>query len=94
MAALDGIKRQIDPGEPLDRDIYEMSSADLANVPSTPATLADALQALEADHEFLLQGDVFTEDLIKAWVDYKWRFEIKEMRIRPHPYEFYLYYDA
>jgi len=94
MAALDGIRHQIDPGEPLDRDIYEMTSAELSRVPSTPATLEEALQALEADHEFLLQGNVFTEDLVRGWIEYKWKFEIQEMRQRPHPYEFYLYYDA
>jgi len=90
MAALDGIRHQIDPGEPLDRDIYEMTSAELSRVPSTPATLEEALQALEADHEFLLQGNVFTEDLVRGWIEYKWKFEIQEMRQRPHPYEFYL----
>jgi len=94
MAAIDGIKNQIDPGEPLDRNIYEMDPTEMAHIPSTPATLEEALQALEADHEFLLEGGVFTEDLIRGWIEYKWKYEINELRQRPHPYEFYLYYDV
>ena len=94
MAAIDGIKNEIDPGEPLDRNIYEMDPTEMAHIPSTPATLEEALQALEADHEFLLEGGVFTEDLIRGWIEYKWKYEINELRQRPHPYEFYLYYDV
>jgi len=93
MAGLDGIMNKIDPGEPLDKDIYDMSPEELVDVPSTPATLDAALNALEADHEFLLHGDVFTDDVISTWIDYKRENEIDAMRLRPHPYEFILYYD-
>ena len=93
MAALDGIENRIDPGEPLDRDIYAMSPEELANVPSTPGSLEQALEALEADHEFLLKGDVFTEDVIEKWIEYKRVNEIDAVRMRPHPYEFMLYFD-
>ena len=94
MAALDGIERKIHPGEPLDRNIYEMSAADLEGIPSTPGRLSDALNALEADHEFLTRGNVFTEDLISVWVKYKRENEITPLTLRPHPYEFFLYYDC
>ena len=93
MAMLDGIENKIDPGEPLDRDIYEMTEEELANVPKVPGNLAEALEALEKDHEFLLKGNVFTEDLVQTWIDYKRTRELAEMALRPHPYEFYLYYD-
>jgi len=93
MAGLDGITNKIDPGEPLDKDIYDLSPEELADVPSTPASLAEALDALEQDHEFLLKGDVFTEDVIETWVEYKREKEVNPMRLRPHPYEFTLYYD-
>ncbi len=93
MAVLDGIQKELDPGEPLDRDIYEMTDAELAGTRKTPGDLAKALEALEQDHEFLTQGDVFTEDLIETWIDYKVENEIKPMSLRPHPYEFELYYD-
>ncbi len=93
MAGLDGIANKIDPGEPLDKDIYDMSPEELADVPSTPASLSDALDALAADHEFLLRGDVFTEDVIETWIGYKRENEVDQMRLRPHPYEFALYYD-
>jgi glutamine synthetase len=93
MAALDGIQNRIDPGEPLDRDIYSMSPEELANVPSTPGSLEAALSALKKDHEFLLKGDVFTEDVIETWLDYKQEKEVDALRMRPHPYEFMLYYD-
>jgi len=93
MAAIDGIENEIDPGSPLDRDIYAMSEAELAEIPSTPATLKQALYALRDDHQFLLKGDVFTKDVIDTWIDYKIENEIKELAIRPHPYEFFLYYD-
>ena len=94
MAAIDGIQREIDPGEPLDRDIYEMSAEELAKYPKTPASLEEAIDALEADHEFLTAGEVFTDDLIRAWIDWKRENELREMRLRPHPYEFHLYYDS
>ena len=93
MAALDGIENRIDPGQPLDRDIYSMSPEELANVPSTPGSLDEALRALEKDHEFLLKGDVFTEDVIRTWIEYKTLSEVDAVRMRPHPHEFKLYYD-
>ncbi len=93
MAMLDGIENKIDPGEPLDRDIYEMTEEELANVPKVPGNLAEALEALEKDHEFLLKGNVFTKDLVQTWIEYKRTQELAEMALRPHPYEFYLYYD-
>ncbi|RKY51729.1 MAG: type I glutamate--ammonia ligase [Candidatus Neomarinimicrobiota bacterium] len=93
MAAIDGIQNRIDPGTPLDRDIYEMSQDDLKNVPKVPGSLADALNALEEDHVFLTKGNVFTDDLIETWINYKREKEINELALRPHPYEFYLYYD-
>ncbi|SMC27745.1 L-glutamine synthetase [Desulfacinum hydrothermale DSM 13146] len=93
MAALDGIENRIDPGEPLDKDIYSLSPEELADVPSTPGSLEEALKALEADHEFLLKGDVFTQDVIDTWIEYKRSQEVDAVRLRPHPYEFMLYYD-
>ena len=93
MAGLDGIENQIDPGEPLDKDIYEMSAGDLAKVPSLPGTLDEALTALENDHQFLLKGDVFTTSLIERWIGYKRDNEITPLRLRPHPLEFAMYYD-
>jgi glutamine synthetase len=94
MAGLDGIQNQIDPGEPLDVDVYELSEEELAQVPQVPASLEEALDALEADHEFLLEGDVFTEDLIETWIEYKRKEEADQVRARPHPWEFALYYDC
>ncbi|MFO8031235.1 MAG: glutamine synthetase, partial [Desulfohalobiaceae bacterium] len=93
MAALDGIENRIDPGEPLDKDIYSLSPEELQGVPSTPASLEEALNALENDHEYLLKGDVFTEDVIRSWIAYKRESEVDPIRLRPHPYEFMLYYD-
>ncbi len=93
MAALDGINNKIDPGEPLDRDIYEMTPEELAEWPHTPGSLEEALAALKDDHAFLLEGDVFTEDVVDAWIDYKTENEVDPLRLRPHPYEFFLYYD-
>ena len=94
MAGLDGIQNKIHPGDPLDRDIYALSPEELAEVPTAPGSLDEALAALEADQEFLLKGDVFTQDVIDTWLDYKREKEVDEMRLRPHPYEFYLYYDC
>ena len=94
MAGLDGIINKIDPGKPLDKDIYEMTPEQLRDVPSTPGSLEEALAALEKDHEFLLRGDVFTDDLIETWIEYKTTREVKPMALRPHPYEFMMYYDA
>jgi glutamine synthetase len=93
MAGIDGIRNQIDPGEPLDKDIYDLPPEEKANIASTPASLAAALDALEKDHEWLLAGDVFSKDLITTWIDYKRENEIKPMSLRPHPYEFNLYYN-
>ncbi len=94
MAGIDGIINKIDPGEPLDKDIYSLPPEELKNIPSTPGSLEEALKALEKDHEFLLRGDVFTEDVIEAWIRYKWEKEVNPMRMRPHPYEFMLYFDV
>jgi len=93
-AGIDGIKNQIDPGEPLDKDIYDLSPEELANVPSTPGSLEGALEALEKDHAFLTETGVFTEDFINTWIEYKLDNEVNPMRLRPHPYEFALYYDC
>jgi glutamine synthetase len=93
MAGLDGIENRIDPGEPLDKDIYELSPAELSKVPSVPASLDGALQALENDMEFLTKGDVFTQDALEMWIDFKRAREIDPVRLRPHPYEFKLYFD-
>ncbi len=93
-AGIDGIKNQIDPGEPLDVDIYDLSPEELSKIPSTPGSLLDALKALEEDHEFLTTGGVFTEDFINTWIEYKLDNEVNPMRLRPHPYEFALYYDV
>ncbi len=93
MAGLDGIENKIDPGQPLDKDIYDLGPEELAKVPSMPGGLDDALDALESDHQFLLKGDVFTEEVIQTYIDYKREKEVNAMRLRPHPYEFALYYD-
>ena len=94
MAGLDGVVNKIDPGEPLDVDLYELSAEQAGQVQQVPGSLDEVLDALEEDHEFLLKGDVFTRDLIETWLDYKRRNEVDEVRLRPHPYEFFLYYDA
>ena len=94
MAAIDGIKTKADPGKPLDRDIYEMSVKELADVPKTPGSLEEAVNALEKDHKFLTVGGVFTEDVIDAWIKWKREKELHPMHLRPHPYEFHLYYDS
>ena len=93
MAAIDGIQNKINPGEPLDKDIYDLPPEEAAAVPTTPGSLAEALDALETDHEFLLRGDVFTTDVLQTWLDYKRENEVDPIRLRPHPYEFCLYYD-
>ena len=93
MAGLDGVLNKIDPGEPLDKNIYELPPEELAKVPSVPGSLADALTSLEKDHEFLLKGNVFTRDFLEMWVSHK-RKEQDALRLRPHPYEFFLYYDV
>jgi len=94
MAGLDGIQNRIDPGSPLDEDIFELPEDELALIPHVPHSLDEALDALEEDHDFLLRDGVFTEDLIRTWIDYKRREEADQVRLRPHPWEFALYYDA
>ncbi len=94
LAAIDGIKNKINPGEPLDRDIYEMTTEELARYPKTPGSLAEAVNALEKDHKFLLAEDVFTKDVIETWIRWKREKELDEMALRPHPHEFHLYYDC
>jgi glutamine synthetase len=94
MAGLDGIQNRIDPGDPLDKDLYSLSPEELGVVPQTPASLEEALNALEADHEFLLKGDVFTPDVIEMWINYKMENEVKDINSRPHPAEFMLYFDC
>ena len=93
LAGLDGVQNKIDPGEPLDKDIYALGPEELKNVPSLPGSLEDALDALEKDQDFLLKGDVFTQDAIDMWLEYKREKEVNQMRLRPHPYEFGLYFD-
>jgi len=93
MAGLDGVQNKYNPGEPLDKDIYDLSPEELKSVPSMPGSLEEALTALEEDHEFLLKGDVYTEDLIETYIEYKRKNEADAVRLRPHPYEFALYYD-
>jgi glutamine synthetase len=94
MAGLDGIKRQLDPGEPLDADIYDLPEETLGKIATVPSSLEASLDALEADNEFLIQGDVFTEGLITAYIGYKRVAEVDAIRMRPHPWEFALYHDA
>jgi glutamine synthetase len=91
MAGLDGIERSLDPGEPADYDLFEESNRE---VPQVPGSLDEALDALDADHEFLTKGGVFSEDVIRTWIDYKRENEVDAVRLRPHPAEFALYYDA
>ena len=93
MAGLDGIQNRIDPGEPMDKNLYELSPAEIKKVPQVPASLAEACNHLERDHEFLLKGDVFTEDVIDTWLEMK-RKEQDQIRLRPHPWEFHMYYDC
>ncbi|MGC2420499.1 MAG: type I glutamate--ammonia ligase [Candidatus Acidiferrales bacterium] len=93
MAGLDGIENKIDPGGPLDKDIFELSAEEMKHVPSLPGSLDEALAALHKDHAFLTKGGVFTKEFIDLWIDYKMTKEVNPMRMRPHPYEFHLYYD-
>ncbi|NBW73616.1 MAG: type I glutamate--ammonia ligase, partial [Microbacteriaceae bacterium] len=92
MAGLDGIKNRIEPHAPVDKDLYELPAEEAKNIPQVPGSLDEVLKALEADHDYLLAGDVFTKDLIETWIDYKREREIKPFAQRPHPYEFELYY--
>ena len=93
MAAIDGIQNKIDPGEPLDKDIYDLPPEELAKVPTTPGSLREALDALAEDHDYLLKGDVFTQDVIDTWISYKIENEVQALELRPHPWEFAMYYD-
>ena len=93
MAGIDGIKNRIDPGDPVDKNIYDLPPEELAEIPTVPGSLGEALAALEADHEFLMEGDVFTQDFVANYLEYKRDKEVDAIRLRPHPYEFVLYYD-
>jgi len=92
LAGLDGIQNRIDPGDPLDKNLYELPPEELAKVPSVPDSLLGALEALKADHDFLLKGDVFNKDFLDNWIDMKMK-EYDALRLRPHPYEFFMYFD-
>jgi glutamine synthetase len=94
MAGLDGIENRLAAGDPLDKDIYSLTPEELKDVAGMPASLEQAVANLRKDHEFLLKGDVFTEDVIDTWIEYKMQNEVSALRLRPHPYEFFLYYDA
>ncbi|MBN1465469.1 type I glutamate--ammonia ligase, partial [candidate division KSB1 bacterium] len=93
LAAIDGIENEIDPGQPLDKNIYALEASELAKIPHVPGSLEESLNALETDFKFLLAGGVFTEDVIRTWIDYKRDNEVLPLKLRPHPYEFFLYYD-
>ena len=92
LAGLDGVQNRIDPGDPLDKNLYELPPDELAKVPTVPDSLLGAMEVLEKDHEFLLKGDVFTQDFIDNWIELK-KKEYDALRLRPHPYEFYMYFD-
>ena len=94
MAGLDGIRNKIEPPAPVEDDLYDLSPEEAAKILSVPGSLGETLDALEADHQFLLAGDVFTQDVIDTWLSYKRENEVQEVNQRPHPYEFMLYYDA
>ena len=94
MAGLDGIQNKIEPPAPLDKDIYDLEPEEKARIANVPGSLTESLAALEADHDFLLKGGVFTEDVIETWIDYKKTREVDQVALRPHPWEFYLYHDA
>jgi glutamine synthetase len=93
MAVIDGIENKIDPGDPLDKDIYGLPPEELAEIPTAPGSLEEALDALKNDSKFLLKGDVFTQDVIDTWIDYKITREVNAVKLRPHPHEFMLYFD-
>ena len=93
MAGLDGNQHRINPGDPIDKNLYDLPPEEMARVPKAPGTLDEALDALEKDHKFLVEGNVFTQDVIDTYLSYKRSHEIDEIRLRPHPYEFFLYYD-
>jgi glutamine synthetase len=93
MAGIDGIMNKIDPGEAVDKNIYDLPPEEAAGIPTVPSSLEESLRALEDDHDYLLRGDVFTEDVIQSWLSYKWENEVDAVRLRPHPHEFALYFD-
>ena len=93
MAAIDGIQNKLNPGDPLDKDLYDLPPEEAAEVRQTPGSLDEVLKALSDDHDFLLRGDVFTADVVETWIDYKTESEVDPLRLRPHPYEFCMYYD-
>jgi glutamine synthetase len=93
LAGLDGIQRKLTPPAPIDKDLYDLAPAEKAKVKATPGSLDEVLDALKSDHEFLLQGGVFTKDLIETWLEYKRKKELDPVRLRPHPHEFALYFD-
>jgi glutamine synthetase len=94
MAAIDGIQNKISPGQPVDRDIYHLAPQELAEIRQAPAALDEALDALERDNDFLTRDDVFTADVLDTWIAHKRGHEVAAMNLRPHPYEFCLYFDA
>ncbi|MGH9199250.1 MAG: type I glutamate--ammonia ligase, partial [Acidimicrobiia bacterium] len=93
LAGLDGVKRNIEPIAPVDLDTYDLPESEAARIPVVPGSLDAALNALEEDHDFLLEGGVFTPDLIETWIEFKRKREIDAVNLRPHPWEFYMYYD-
>ncbi len=94
MAGIDGIRNKIEPPEPVDKDLYELPPEEARNIPQVLGSLEKVLDALEADHDYLLEGGVFTPDLIETWISYKRENEVDPIRLRPHPHEFELYYDV
>ena len=94
MAGLDGVLNKIEPPEPVDKNLYDLEPEEMKDIKSVVGSLDAALDALEEDHAFLLKGDVFTQDVIDMWLSYKREREVDAMRLRPHPYEFSLYYDV
>ena len=93
MAGLDGIRNRIEPPEPVDKDLYELPPEEALGIEKVPASLDAVLDRLEVDHDYLVEGGVFTPDLIETWIEYKREFEIDPIRLRPHPHEFAMYYD-
>src|SRR5699024_2859670 len=93
MAGLDGIRNRIEPPDPVDKDLYELPPVELQDIEQLPTSLPEVLTALENDFDYLTEGEVFTEDLLGAWVDYKRAHEIDPIRLRPHPHEFEMYFD-
>jgi len=94
LAGLDGIENKLDPGEPMDKDLYDLEPREAARIPTMPGSLDDAIKHLEKDHQFLLKGGVFSEDLVETWIAYKRGREVDQLRLRPHPYEFFMYFDV